>query len=297
MTISRRNFLKVSGLAAIGIAAGSLDIGTRARAAAKGTTNLRDKVMLNDSSKCIGCLSCAIACKKTNGLLDTFSYSPSTSGDTWTTVKLNREAPKDKENSINLKVQCMHCNQPSCVAVCPTGATYKREDGIVAVDQDTCIGCRYCAIACPFSVPGVSEKTGTARKCTFCESRLTESNEPVCAEACPMDAIEFGGIDDMLSKARARVKHLKSNGFPNANLYGHRELGGLKVLYVLPDSPATSGLPENPRLSTGDSLVKWMTGLSMAGYLVFVPLRKLFLEGLAKDDQTNDQKEVKKDVR
>jgi len=294
MDMSRRTFLKLSGLATAGIVAGGLNAGAPAIASTKGIPGIKEKAMLNDSSRCIGCLSCSIACKNANNLPGTFDYSPTTNGNTWSTVKFQQNS-KGNPREVNLKTQCMHCSQPSCVAVCPTGAAYKREDGIVVIDQQTCIGCKYCAVACPFGAPGVSEETGTSRKCTFCEERLKEGVVPACVEACPIGALDFGDYAGLLNKAQERVERLKSDGFKNATIYGHEELGGLKVLYVLPDSPAASGLPENPKPATGDLTVKWVAGLAMAGYLVAIPLRKLFMADTDKPD--NDLfKGVKKDV-
>lgn len=279
MNVSRRTFLKLSGLAAAGATVGGLSGSMPAKAAVKGIPGIEGKALLNDSSKCIGCLSCAIACKKAHNLPDTFRYSPVTDGDTWTTVKFWQRDTQERAKGVNLRVQCMHCDQPSCAAVCPTGATYKRDDGVVSVDQQTCIGCKYCAVACPFSIPGISTETGTIRKCNFCEERLREGKITACAEACPVGAVTFGDHNDLLDKARQRVESLKSNGSANATLYGQKELGGLKVLYILPDTPSASGMPENPKLATGDSLFKWLAGLAMGGFLVSVPLRKLFQDG------------------
>ncbi len=290
MGINRRTFLKLSGLVAAGSLVGGISPGAAAQNAPAGIPALGAKAMLNDSSKCIGCLSCAIACKKANGLPDTYQYSPVTNGSTWTTVKFGQ--PTDKSLKNNTKIQCMHCNQASCVAVCPTGAARKRDDGIVLIDQETCIGCGYCVLACPFKVPGKSEETGTARKCTFCEKRLGEGKITACAEACPAGAIEFGNYDDLMAKAQKRVELLKTNGAPNAVVYGQKELGGLKVIYVMPEEPGANGIPGKPKPATGDSLLKWFSGLAMAGFLVSSPLRNIFK---ADEEAVAGSKGVNKD--
>ncbi len=274
MDVSRRTFLKLSGLAAAGSVLGGFVPGAAAKDATLGIAGVEGKAMLNDSSKCIGCLSCAIACKKANDLPDTYDYTPTTGGTTWTTVKFQPHLDQAVKN--NVKTQCMHCNQASCVAVCPTGAAYKRSDGIVLIDQDTCVGCKYCVIACPFKVPGLSKETGTVRKCTYCEQRLREGKIPACAEACPVQAIEYGDYNELLQKADARVAYLKERGYQNAAVYGQKELNGLKVIYVLPDMTAKGGLPGNPKLATGNSLTKWAAGLITAGILVTAPLRTVF---------------------
>lgn len=272
MSIDRRKFLQVAGLTVAGIFAGT---GKPAQAA-PGMPGVKDLGMLNDVSRCIGCLSCAIACKKANNLPEKYTYAAETGGDAWTTVKFVEK--EDGSGRVNLKTQCMHCENPGCVAVCPTGAAYKRADGVVFIDQETCIGCNYCAVGCPFGVPGKSEETGTARKCTFCLSRLWEGKITACAEACPAGAIVFGRRDELLAKARERVEYLRSHGYPRANLYGEKEMGGLKVLYVLPDFPANCGLPAGVRPVQSDSWLKWAAGLITAGLVVAGPLRRIFRE-------------------
>lgn len=279
MGVSRRSFLKLSGAALAGSAVSGL-LAPAARAAvqpkAQAIAGGEKKGMLNDVSKCIGCLACAIACKEYNKLPDTNEYAPATDGNNFTTVRFKERGKEVNPGLIKLKVQCMHCTQASCVQVCPTGAAYKRADGIVLIDQETCIGCGYCVVACPFKVPGVSEVTGTARKCAYCEPRLREGKITACAEACPAHAIEYGDHEELLRQARKRVDFLKSHGYPNAALYGQKELNGLKVIYVLPETAEISGLPGGPRLATGDALTKWVTGLLTAGLLVTAPLRSVF---------------------
>jgi len=274
MDVRRRTFLKLSGLAAAGSVLGGLVPSAAAQNPTPGIAGVEGKAMLNDPSKCIGCLSCAIACKKANHLPDIYEYSPETGGKTWTTVRFQPHLDPATKN--NIKTQCMHCNKASCVAVCPTGAAYKRIDGIVLIDQETCVGCKYCVVACPFKVPGLSEETGTVRKCTYCEARLREGKIPACAEACPVQAIEYGNYNELQEKAGARVDYLKQNGYQNAALYGLTELDGLKVIYVLPDPKAKGGLPAQPKLATGNSLTKWAAGLITAGILVTAPLRTVF---------------------
>ncbi|MBU7006662.1 4Fe-4S dicluster domain-containing protein [Phosphitispora fastidiosa] len=291
MGINRRTFLKISGLIAAGsVAGGLIPLGT-GRAAGSELTGMEGQGMLNDVSKCIGCLSCAIACKKANELPDVLEYSPVTNGDNWTTVKFSKEGAGETRVPVNLKVQCMHCGNPSCVAVCPTGAAFKRDDGIVVIDRETCIGCKYCVMSCPFEVPGLSEETGTVRKCTFCEARVKEGRITACAEACPAGAIQFGSLAELQKKAEGRVADLKSNGFPNAALYGNAELGGLRVLYLLPDTPEVCGLPDNPRQANGDSILKWLTGLAMGGFLVASPIRKMFSDSPMDEHEESGSRE------
>lgn len=277
MGISRRTFLKVSGAALAGSAISGL--ASPAQAAEQGIPGIDKKAILNDTSRCIGCLSCAIACKEYNKLPDAYKYDPATGGNNFTTVKFTERGEGETPKLINLRVQCMHCTQASCVEACPTGAAHQRTDGIVLIDQETCIGCKYCVVACPFNVPGLSEETGTVRKCTFCMPRLKEGKITACAEACPARAIEYGDLDGLLQKAGSRVDYLKANGYPNAALFGQKELNGLKVIYVLPETPGVSGLPVNPRPANGDIVTKWVAGLLTAGFLAAAPIRNIFKDG------------------
>lgn len=297
MGISRRLFLKLSGTALAGSAVSGL-LAPAARAAQparEAIPGVDKKAMLNDTSRCIGCLACAIACKEFNKLPDTYEYAPATDGNTYTTVRFNEGDKGATPGLIKLKVQCMHCTQASCVEVCPTGAAYKRADGIVLFNQETCIGCGYCVVACPFKAPGVSAESGTARKCTFCEPRLKEGKITACAEACPARAIEYGDYEELLKKAHERVEYLKSHGYPNAALYGRKELKGLKVVYILTETAEVTGLPAEPRPATGDALTKWLTGLLTAGLLVSVPLRSVFREDGARAGISSDKSGVSKD--
>jgi len=272
--IKRRCFLKFSGLAFASTAANCF-FGLRPGFAAEGRTPWRNKAMLNDTAKCIGCLSCATACKKANSLPDPYKYSLETDAETWTTVKFKKAADN---RVLNVKMQCMHCTTPSCAGICPTGAARVTEGGVVVIDQEVCIGCKNCVVACPFNVPGFSEETGTARKCIFCKGRLEKGLIPACAEACPAGAIEFGNRSDLLTKATNRVNELINRGYQNAQVYGIDQLGGLKVLYVLPEAPEALGLPRSPKLANGDSVLKWATGILTAGVLAVAPLRSIFQE-------------------
>lgn len=272
--ISRRCFVKCSGLAFAGTMAGGL-IGSRPAVAADGKVPWQNKAVLNDTAKCIGCLSCVVACKKANNLPHLYDYSLETNAEWWTTVKLKRT----KDNQVQkVRMQCMHCTTPSCVGICPTGAAHKTEGGVVAIDQEICIGCKNCVVACPFNVPGFSEETGTARKCEFCRQRLEQGLIPACAAACPVGAIEYGDRSELLAKAAKRVGELVQEGYNNAQVYGIQQLDGLKVLYVLPEVPEILGLPHSPKLANGDAVLKWAMGILAAGFVAMAPLREIFRE-------------------
>lgn len=215
--------------------------------------------MLIDESTCMGCRGCQLACKQWNDLpgeetkqQGSYENPLDLSPATWTRVKYTEIGEGDNLQWLFLTQGCLHCGDPACVAVCPTEAL--RQDpslGIVTVERDLCNGCGYCTQFCPFGIPRLDADLlsgeGKATKCTFCQDRVTNGLPPACAKTCPSKAFAFGDRDDMLAKGNARVEKLKELGFPNANLYGEREMGGLGRLYVLKERPALYGLPENPQ--------------------------------------------------
>ena len=165
--------------------------------------------MLIDLNRCIGCHSCTLACKEHNG---------TPKGVFWSRVLIRERGDYPNAWMHYQPMLCMHCQDPECVRVCPTGASYQREDGIVAIDQDKCIGCQNCIMACPYGArtklidvqPYHPEKgftpyekiafsrhqTGVVGKCDFCSSRLEEGKEPICVQTCPARARFFGDLDD-----------------------------------------------------------------------------------------------------
>ncbi len=274
MGINRRRFIKYGCLASVGAAVGCF-WGPALTFAAAARVPWRNKAMLNDTAKCIGCLSCVVACKKANKLSSPYEYSPETNAKTWTTVKLKKLG---KDRVFKVKLQCMHCTTPSCVNICPTGAARKTEGGIVIIDQNICVGCKNCVVACPFHIPGFSEETGTVRKCEFCRGRLEEGFIPACAEACPAGAIQYGDREELLAQAAKRAGELIDLGFNRAQVYGVNQLDGLKVLYILPELPENLGLPPSPRPANEDSILKWAMGILAAGFVAAAPLREIFRE-------------------
>ena len=140
-----------------------------------------------DSRKCINCKACVVACKAENGV-------PVGKFRNWITEERRGTYPHlmatfDPE-------QCEHCANPSCVRVCPTGASYQREDGLVLVNYPDCIGCKYCMIACPYNARYFREDQGVVDKCTFCAQRVDQGKVPACVETCPSKVRLFGNLDD-----------------------------------------------------------------------------------------------------
>ncbi len=215
--LHRRNFFKTSlGAAAIAIAPGILLFDV---AHGKPQT-LSGKVrwgMLIDTTQCReGCNDCVTACNRENGL----SGGTSATDPQWIRKVEIKEIGTGRK--VSLPMMCQHCEKPPCVDVCPTGASFKRVDGIVLVDKHLCIGCRYCMMACPYKArsfvhepvsgqnPDVPRGKGTVESCTMCVHRIDNGQQPACAEACPNKAILFGDLNDPESEISRKIRAVAS---------------------------------------------------------------------------------------
>ncbi|WP_166366911.1 formate dehydrogenase subunit beta [Pseudomonas akapageensis] len=216
---------------------------------------------LIDTTKCIGCKACQVACAEWNELRDEVGHNHGTydnpadlSSETWTLMRFT-EYENDAGNLEWLirKDGCMHCDDPGCLKACPSpGAIIKHANGIVDFNQDHCIGCGYCITGCPFNIPRISQKDHKAYKCTLCSDRVAVGLEPACVKTCPTGAIVFGSKEDMKEHAAERIVDLQSRGFEHAGLYDPDGVGGTHVMYVLhhADKPSLyAGLPDQPVIS------------------------------------------------
>ncbi|WP_338524551.1 formate dehydrogenase subunit beta [Pseudomonas batumici] len=216
---------------------------------------------LIDTTKCIGCKACQVACSEWNELRDEVGHNHGTydnpqdlSAESWTLMRFteHENAAGNLEWLIR-KDGCMHCADPGCLKACPSpGAIIKHANGIVDFDQDHCIGCGYCITGCPFDIPRISQKDHKAYKCTLCSDRVAVGLEPACVKTCPTGAIVFGSKEDMKEHAAERIVDLKSRGFDQAGLYDPAGVGGTHVMYVLhhADQPSLyAGLPNQPSIS------------------------------------------------
>ena len=228
--LRRRNFFKTSlGAAAVAIAPGFLLFDV---AHGKPQT-VSSKVrwgMLIDTTQCReGCNDCVTACNKENGL----SGGTSATDSQWTRKVEIKEISTGCK--VSLPMMCQHCEKPPCVDVCPTGASFKRADGIVLVDRHLCIGCRYCMMACPYKArsfvhepvsgqnPDVPRGKGTVESCTMCVHRIDNGQQPACAESCPNRAILFGDLNDPESEVSRKVRsvasvHVRADLGPNTGV-------------------------------------------------------------------------------
>jgi DMSO reductase iron-sulfur subunit len=155
----------------------------------------------HDNDICIGCKVCIVACKDKNDLPVGEKYRRvyDYAGGTWD-VSTDGICTQKDSFVYSVSVACMHCMAPACIPSCPVGALIKREDGIVFIDSETCIGCNSCIAACPFDVPYVSKATGLAQKCDFCRDYIDKGEQPVCVAACPMRCLEYGELSELQAK-------------------------------------------------------------------------------------------------
>ncbi len=221
-----------------------------------------------DTSVCIGCKACQVACHQWNELPaergpndglpelsgDSYDNTGSFSDVNWRHVKFIEQFSPDPDRTeaawLMMSDVCKHCVDAPCMNVCPTNAIVRTKFDTVYINEPTCNGCRDCIAACPFGVIHMSPSKNVAQKCTFCYDRLEHGLKPACAQACPTESIQFGPIDDLKNRAKDRVERLQRDGQDNARLYGADEkiLGGLNSFYLLLDEPEEYGLPSNPRV-------------------------------------------------
>jgi len=252
-----------------------------------------------DTSVCIGCKACEVACKEWNGVPSdvagftgmSFDNTVALGADTWRHVAFVEQAPVGLEwfgedaaagvapaapSAQDLRFLmssdvCKHCTRAGCLDVCPTGAIFRTEFGSVVVQEDVCNGCGYCVSACPFGVIERREDDGRAFKCTLCYDRSKGGLEPACAQACPTDSIQFGPLDELRERAAGRLEHLVETGGSRAQLYGADPddgVGGFGAFFLLLDRPEVYGLPPDPVVPTRDAGRVWRMAGAAAGVLV-----------------------------
>jgi formate dehydrogenase iron-sulfur subunit len=250
------------------------------------------KGFFTDTSICIGCKACEVACKEWNQVPadpqgftgKSYDNSVALGADRWRHVAfIEQRLPADVGEGANL-VQaaerataidggvatyqegdgirwlmasdvCKHCTDAACLEVCPTGSLFRTEFGTVVVQQDICNGCGYCVSACPFGVIERRQEDGRAFKCTLCYDRLKDDMEPACAHACPTNSIQFGDLDELRGRAAARVEKLREAGQERAQLYladDENGVGGAGAFFLLLDEPEVYGLPPDPVDTTRD---------------------------------------------
>jgi formate dehydrogenase iron-sulfur subunit len=267
-----------------------------------------------DTTVCIGCKACEVACKEWNQLPaangglrelsgDSYDNTRRLDGIHWRHVKFIEQFSDDRSAGRWLMMSdvCKHCVQAGCLEICPTGAIIRTEFDTVVIQSDVCNGCRACIAACPFGVIDINPVSNTAQKCTLCYDRLQAGMEPACSKACPTNSIQFGPIRELHQHAERRVQQLHELGERRAYLYGadERMLGGLNSFYLLVDKPEVYGLPTDPKLPSRNltlSSVFSTLGAVVLGVFGLVSLRKRRMDAIAEEAKTETQGRERGDV-
>lgn len=248
--------------------------------------------MLIDTTTCIGCKACEVACVEWNDLkvepvteqrfLQSYQTIPDMTPSFWNLIKFD-EIPVDAERApsaaadapgvmmLMRKDMCMHCAEPGCLVACPAeGAIVQYTNGLVDFQQEHCIGCGYCMTGCPFNIPKFDPETHRVFKCTMCSDRVSNGMGPACVKACPTGCLEFGTKEEMTRRAKHRAGQVVEEGFPRAGVYDPAGVGGTGVIYVLhhADRPELYGnLPAAPRIDP--QIAFWKGPLKLGGGLAF----------------------------
>ena len=248
-----------------------------------------------DTTVCIGCKACEVACKEWNEVPDdgldwsgdSYDNSYDLGANRWRHVSFVEqllEQPRGPHGAagsdgaasrpdfrwLMSSDVCKHCTHAACLDVCPTGALFRTEFGTVVVQPDVCNGCGYCVPACPYGVIDRRPDDGRVWKCTLCYDRLKDDREPACAQACPTDSIQFGELEVLRVRARERVEELHEAGVDEARLYGDDPddgVGGAGAFFLLLDDPEVYGLPPDPVATTRHLPSMWASAGAAAAAL------------------------------
>jgi formate dehydrogenase iron-sulfur subunit len=274
-----------------------------------------------DTTTCIGCKACEVACKQWNDLpADHTAFRRNASYDhtgglgaaTWRHVRfvettststpidaaLNQQADAldlvgmaespQLDKWIFMSDVCKHCTHAGCLDACPTGALIRTEFETVILQPDVCNGCGYCIPSCPFGVVARDHDDGRAAKCTLCYDRLEDGLEPACAKACPTDSIQFGPYDELQEIAAKRVVALQDRGVDGAYVYGageddeHDLAGGLGAFFLLTEPPEVYGLPHRAESPIQENVVPATLAAMGAGLLAAAGVAAAFVSAARK---------------
>ena len=250
---------------------------------------------LTDSTLCIGCKACEVACKEWNQIPgDGFAWSGfsydntgSLGASSWRHVKFvegefesgfGGNAPGRPLSWEYSSDVCKHCENAGCLEACPTGAIVRTEFGGVFVQPDVCNGCSYCVVSCPFGVVEKNLDDGRAFKCTFCYDRQKAGMEPACAKACPTESIKFGKLEDLRERASERLLELEARGIDDAQIYDPLEssVGGIHAFFLVRGDPRAYNLPPDPEVPTVYLKPGWTSAAVGAGLLLFGTMAAFF---------------------
>lgn len=236
MALTRRNFLKACGASAamVGLGAKFAPPMLETPPHAVPTAPAAAKGILIDTTRCVGCRLCQQTCKQANNLPADDVPATYLSATTLSVIDMKNISPTAGKPLIKpVKRQCMHCQDAACVAVCPVGALYKKENGCVGYDADKCIGCRYCMTACPFGVPKYDWNSAAPKinKCAQgCMANNPGADRPACVQVCPNNALTYGNRTDLIAMGKDRIA--KDPGKYVNHIYGEKEIGGTSMMYL-----------------------------------------------------------------
>ena len=242
-----------------------------------------------DSTLCIGCKACEVACKEWNqvphdGLVWSghwYDHTGALGHSTWRHVKFV-ERVRDGAPAWDFSSDvCKHCEHSGCLEACPTGAIVRTEMGGVFVQPDVCNGCGYCVVGCPFGVVDRREGDGRAFKCTFCYDRQLAGLQPACAKACPTQSILFGELDELRERAEERLATLHARGMDDAVVWDAREtsVGGTHSIFLLRGDPRAYNLPLAPEVPTVYQRDAWRAAAVAAGGLLLAAIGSFLFAG------------------
>jgi formate dehydrogenase iron-sulfur subunit len=241
---------------------------------------------LTDSTVCIGCKACEVACKEWNEVpADGMAFSGlsydntlTVGHSTWRHVKFVERAPVigvggNAGERVSWEFSsdvCKHCEVAGCLEHCPTGSIVRTEMGAVFVQPDICNGCGYCVVGCPFGVIDRRPDDGRAFKCTFCYDRQRGGLEPACAKVCPTESIRFGEIEALRQDADRRVEELKQKGIEDAVVWDPRDtsVGGTHAIFIVRGDPRAYNLPPAPEVPTVLNRPAWTSAVATAGLML-----------------------------
>lgn len=176
-----------------------------------------------DSTRCMGCRTCETACKDYYDTPTELNFRKVYDCDGGACALNEDGTVVNTAYSYHVSVGCNHCDDPACTKACPTGAIHRDESaGLVLIDEEKCIGCGYCEMACPYNAPTVNRDKGCSTKCSGCYERLQEGKEPICVSACPLRALDFGDMDELKAKypdaAVADIAPFPSKDYTHPNM-------------------------------------------------------------------------------
>jgi formate dehydrogenase iron-sulfur subunit len=249
-----------------------------------------------DTTVCIGCKACEVACKQWNDLpAEEAEFGKGTSYDftnelgasTWRHVRFVEmlDAGTQDPSWVFMSDVCKHCTHAGCLDACPTGALVRTEFDTVVLQPDVCNGCGYCIPSCPFGVVDREKIDGRAAKCTLCYDRLQDGLEPACAKSCPTDSIQFGPYDEIVDLAKRRVGELHRRGTEGAYLYGAGDdpdeqlAGGLGAFFLLTEPPERYGLPARAESPIQENVIPATVAAMGAGLLAAAGVAAAFVVG------------------